>query len=369
MSGLSILGGVGEGLQRGAAFIHQARQQSAHQQRQDAILQMNQERHAAWQQQQEREQKDRERLEGWNTLAMQIDTEYASLDPIDRNAMKIRYGVDTGLIAPSEFQALQQEAAQLRSAGLLDDILAGNLDGVARKFSERFGRPVTVATTQDANGRRIYRLNDADGRTMRELTDEQLGVVLGMDRLVRLGEVERKGQEHALGVEKTRSEIGENRAQARAADALATQRRAAPTTGSGTGSGATTGFSAATREEATRVALARKAAEGTATAQELDLLGVLEARAAEGDGYIPPAARQARFWQNASPEQVETEVERRLADLKLKARASGDSFALRQLEDPATAEVLRMDIRRQLSVARPGARGQGTSRSLDDYFD
>ena len=364
MSGLSILGGVGEGLQRGAAFIHQARQQDAHMRRQDAQLQMNQERHAAWQQQQEREQKDRERLEGWNTLSTRIDTEYANLDPIDRNAMKIRYGVDTGLIAPSEFQALQQEAAQLRSAGLLDDILAGNLDGVARKFSERFGRPVTVATAKDANGRNVYRLNDSGGRTMRELTDEQLGVVLGMDRLVRLGEVERKGQEHALGVEKTRSEIGENQAQARAADALATQRRTAPATGSG----ATTGFSAATREEATRVALARKAAEGTATAQELDLLGVLEARAAEGDGYIPPAAKQARFWQNASHEQIETEVERRLADLKFKARASGDSFALRQLEDPATVEVLKADIRKQLSVARPAAKSQSTQRNLDAYF-
>lgn len=224
MSGLNLLGGLAQGVTQGLNNTMTIQNNRARQKESEARLQMLQDEHSWRKEDRDRQSKDRERLDGWNTLSMRIDTEYQDRDPMERNAMKIKYGVDTGLIAPDEFKALQQQHAEMQKAGLLDDILTGNMQGLSQKFSQRYGQPVQVVTAKDATGRPVYRAVDQSGRALAELTDEQLGIHLGLDQLLKMGDLRRTDEKHQSGLRETDSKIAENRAQAGAASALARQR-------------------------------------------------------------------------------------------------------------------------------------------------
>lgn len=355
MSGLSILGGIASGITQGLnnqMAIERNRTQQTREQ----------EKHDAWRQDREREAKDRERAEGWNTLSMRIDTEYSNLDPRDRTAMKLKYGFDTGLIAPDEFNNLQKQAQQLESDGLMGDIVAGNLEGVSQKFSKRIGQPVTASIAKDATGRNVYRLADGTGKTLREMTEDQLGVVLGMDRLVKLGEVDRTNQEHTLKQQKTRSEIGENQAQASAASALAAQRRADAAGGGGGGLSMLKGQTAAVKEAAFIAELEDKVTRGEASPQEEATLLQLRARTAPKP-YTPPAVKSANYWRSAPADEIEAEVDRQVSAAL--AKAPPGSWERDQLERPENLEAIRRDIRGRLGVPAPAPR---KAPNLDSYF-
>ena len=359
MSGLSILGGLASGITQGlnnTMAIERYRTQQSREQ----------EKHDAWKQQQEREAADRERAEGWNTLSMRIDSEYGTLDPIDRNAMKLQYGMQTGLIAPQEFETLQKQRQQLESDGLLNDIISGNTDAIAQKFTRRMGQPVGVSRAKDANGREVYRLSDQSGKVLREINDEHLGVLLGVDRLVKLGEVDRTNQEHTLKQQKTRSEIGENQAQASAASALAAQRRADAAGAGGAGGGLSMlkGQPAAVKEAAFVAELEGKVTRGVATPQEEAMLRQLRSRT-EPKTYTPAAVKSANYWRSAPASEIEAEVDRQVSAAL--AKAPPGSWERDQLERPEALDAIRRDIRGRLGVPAP-APAPKKSMNLDSYF-
>jgi len=365
MSGLSILGGIGQGLTQGMQNIAQMREREALTAYRQQMMQESQQKHDVWKEQQAREKKERERLDGWNTLSMQIDTEYGdTLDPIDRNAMKLKFGQQTGLISPKEFETLQQQRKQLETDGLLGDIISGNTDAIAKKFSKRIGQPVGVTRVKDANGRDVFRLADQSGKVLREINDEHLGVLLGVDRLVKLGEAQREGQEHEVGLEKTRSEVIENQAQASAASALAAQRRADAAGGGGGGLSMLKGQPAAVKEAAFIAELEDKATRGEASPQEEAMLRQLRSRTAPKT-YTPSAVKSANYWRSAPASEVEAEVDRQIAATL--AKSPPGSWERDQLERPGALDAIRRDIRGKLGVPAPAPAPKRTP-SLDSYF-
>lgn len=211
MAGLDVLGGIGKGLMQGSEFI-QKRQEHADNARirdqylanQKAQLDLQTEQHQWKADEQKRQAADRERLQGYQTLSMRIDTEYADRTPAERAAMKLKHGFETGLIPHDEFQKLQTATQQFEREGLMGDLLAGNVKGIAAKFSQKLGRPVSVDIQQGKAGN-TYRLTDEDGSFLREVNDEQIGMIFGMKELMDLGEVGRKNEQHAAAVAKDRA--------------------------------------------------------------------------------------------------------------------------------------------------------------------
>lgn len=325
MAGLDVLGGIGKGLMQGSQFIHEARRaDEAKQLRQQQIemqkqqLQMQGEQHQWKADEQKRLAADRERLQGYQTLSQTIDTEYSELSPAQRNAMKLKYGHETGLIAHDEFQKLQAAAQQFEREGLMSDLISGNSQGIAAKFSQKLGRPISVDVQQGKSGN-TYRLTGDDGSVLRELNDEQIGMLLGMKELADLGEIGRKDEKHAAYLNQTQSAIQRNQAQAGAASALAQQRRTAPP-------------------------------------------------ASGPKPYTPASEKTAAYWRSAPPDQVEAEVDRQLSSLR--ARVPADSYEREVLDKPEVVEQLKADIRGKLGVqsAAPAKPDAPTNRNLDSYF-
>lgn len=325
MAGLDVLGGIGKGLMQGSEFI-QKRQEHADNARlreqylsnQKQQLGLQAEQHQWKADEQKRQAADRERLQGYQTLSMRIDTEYADRTPAERNAMKLKHGFDTGLIPPAEFEKLQTATEKLESEGLLGDLLAGNAEALSAKFSRKLGRPVTVQAAKGERGN-VYQIVGDDGAVLRQMDEEQLGAVFGMKALLDLGEVGRKNEKHAADLHQTQSVTQRNQAQAGAASALAQQRRTTPPSSG-------------------------------------------------PKPYTPASEKSAAYWRSAPPEAVEAEVERQLASLR--ARVPPDSFEREILDKPEIVEQLRADIRGKLGIqpAAPVKPAAPTNRNLDSYF-
>lgn len=325
MAGLDVLGGIGKGLMQGSEFI-QKRQEHADNARirdqylanQKAQLGLQTEQHQLKADEQKRQAADRERLQGYQTLSMRIDTEYADRTPAERAAMKLKHGFETGLIPHDEFQKLQTATERLDSEGLLGDILTGNAQALGAKFSQKLGRPVTARAAKGERGN-VYQIVGDDGAVLRQLDEEQLGAVFGMKTLLDLGEVGRKNEKHAADISQSQSTTRRNQAQAGAASALAQQRRTAPP-------------------------------------------------ASGPKPYTPASEKTAAYWRSAPPEQVEAEVDRQLSSLR--ARVPADSYEREVLDKPEVVEQLKADIRGKLGVqsAAPAKPDAPTNRNLDSYF-
>lgn len=371
--GLDVLGGIGKGLMQGTQFVQQKNMQDeqlALQMRQASELsQMRQAQAARLDEDQQWQRQDRARLEqerqqqaDYQTLFREVAGELGeNATPETLGAEVLKRGLRSGRIPQAEVQPLMAQASKLRALGVTNAFRRGDVAELSRIMSGpgQYNRPVRMELSkgQDEFGQPSdrYRVVDETGQTLADFSPLQLGSILGADDL--LDEYEQRTK-----IKQAQSATRENEAQARAADALAQQRRTAPTGGLSGGRSAaanpTTGFSAATREEATRAALARKVAEGRATPEEADMFRVLQDRAAQAsDSYTPVEAKRADYWRNAGPQAVEAEVERQLAAIRL--RSTGDVFLERQFEDPEYVEMLRHDIRAKLGAAPTGAAQPG----------
>lgn len=367
--GLDLLGGVGKGVMVGA---DQIRRQEEH----DASLALRQQQAAeasqlrqaqaarldedqTWQRQDRaRAEEERQRGASYQQLFQQTAAELGEdATPEQLGAEVLKRGLRAGVIPQKEVAPLLQQAAKLRQLGVTNAFRRGDVGELGRIMSgpQQYGRPVRMELSKgtDEFGQPTDRyrvVDEADGKTLADFSPLQLGSILGADDL--LEEYEQKQK-----IRKTNSEIGENQAQARAADALARERDRAPAGGHGSAVDPTRGFSATAREEARRVELERKVTNGTATPEERDLLGVLQAQAKQrGAGYVPPEAKKARYWRDAPPAEAEAEVERQLAAIRM--QASSDPYLQQQLKDPATLDILRRDIRQKLGRTPSGSAEQ-----------
>lgn len=350
--GLSILAGVGQGLMAGSQFMAQQRERDENRKFNTARLGMLEEQHGwaredrAAQQVQQTAMRDYQQLFG--EVAGELGAE-ASMEQISAETLK--RGLANGRIPQSQMAELFEKAGQLRKAGVLQDLRLGNLEGLRSKLSQLTGRNMAIDTApgrdEFGNEANIYRVLGEDGTEVSRMTPAQLGMLFGADDM--LTEQEAADKRHKLAAETRAADAraGASRAQADASRALAEQRRTGGA--NGRGSSPTTGFSAAAREEATRAALRRKVEAGDASAEEIDMLAVLEAQAERRDeASLPAGARAARHWSNASPEAVDREVERQLAEIRV--RMAGDPTARLVFNDPETVEALRQDIRRKIGA-------------------
>ncbi|MCK0506340.1 hypothetical protein [Aromatoleum anaerobium] len=369
MGGLDLLGGIGKGLMQGTTAIQateklrlQEAQQADQAKYRDGVLEIAREDQTFQREDRALKEAERQRLAGYERLVQETAAELGEdATPEQLGAEILKRGLKTGRIPQKEVEPLMKQAKAFRQAGATNALRRGDLPELARILSgpQFFNRTVQLGMTPgtDETGRPAnrYQILDETGAKIRDFSQFALGGVLGADDLI-------EEQEQLAKLQKTRSEIGENEAQTRAADALAHQRNQAPAPGTGGRSAAasspTTGFSAKVREQATRAALARKVASGTATPEELDLFGVLQDQAAQGSAYQPPEVKKASYWRSASTEAVDAEVERQLAVFRTQTR--GDAFAQMQLEDPAVVEELRRDIRLKLGAGAGAGAGAGS---------
>lgn len=364
MNGLDLLGAVGKGLTQGTATIQAAEKLRLQEQQQadqaayrDGVLKIAQEDQTARREDRAVKEAERQRLAGYEALVRETAGELGeAATPEQLGAEILKRGLKDGRIPQKEVEPLMRQAKAFRQAGVTNAFRRGDLPELTRILSGPgfYNRPIQLgmAAGTDELGQPTnrYRVSDETGGELGNFTPFALGGILGADDLIE--EMEQRAK-----LQKTRSEVGENEAQTRAADALARQRNQAPAPGSGGRSAAasnpTTGFSAKTRERATRAALARKVATGTATPEEADLFSVLQDAAAQEQPYVPPEAKKVGYWRSASTGAVDAEVERQLAALR--TQASDDPFAQMQLKDPAVVEELRRNIRMTLGATGAGS--------------
>lgn len=387
-AGLDLLGGIGRGVMIGADQIrrqesHDAslaalqEQQRMQQQQAEEMTQQRQQQAARLDEQQgwqrtdrARQEEDRQRQSDYQALFTETAAELGEdATPEMLGAEVLKRGLKSGRIPQKEVQPLLESAAKLRKLGVTAALRLGDTRKLGEVMTQQFGRPVEIqlGRGKDEFGQptNTYNLVGDDGAQLGQFTPLQLGSILGADDLI-------EEYEQRAKAAKTRSEIRENEAQANAANALAQQRRTNPT---GAATDPTRGFSATAREEARRVELERKATNGTASPEELDLLGVLQHQAQQrATGYVPPEAKKSRYWRDAPTEQVEAEVERQLAAVRLQAK--NEPILMQQLQDPATLESLRRDIRMRMGAPlrssgaemvhgqQPGAAPQAASQGM-----
>lgn len=389
--GLDLLGGIGKGVMIGADQIRrqeahdagltaQQEQQRLQRQQADELSQHRQqqsqrlnESHEWTRNDRARQEQERQRQQDYQALYGEVASELGDdATPEAVSAGVLRRGLQAGVIPQAEVRPLLEQAQRLRQAGVIGAIRRGDTAELSRILSgpQQFGRPVRMELGEgpDEFGQASHRyriVDEADGRQLADFSPAQIGALFGADDLLEEAEQRAKAA-------KTRSEIGENQAQANAANALAQQRRTNPT---GAATDPTRGFSATAREEARRVELERKAAAGTASPEELDLLGVLQHQAQQrATGYVPPEAKKSKFWRDAPADQVEAEVDRQLAAIRLQAKA--DPYLTQQLQDPTTLDALRRDIRMRMGAQlrssgaemvhgqQPGAAPQAASQGM-----
>ncbi|MCK0511947.1 hypothetical protein [Aromatoleum buckelii] len=397
MAGLDLLGGLGKGLMQGSQFIQQKNTQDAQLRNQETHLQQNQARldmlneEHGWNRDQQAvkklEAERQARVRGIH--AKRWREAGPDADPVAVNAGIFSDLAASGDLAPDQIEQLMPAVNRFRESGLIGAIKSRDPVRLKSGIESMYGAGATFSTApgKDEFGGKttVFTILGPDGKPSDVLTEAGLGALVGVSDM-------RDEQERQLKLRELHSRTVENQAQTRAADALTHQRNQAPAPGTGGRSSAasnpTTGFSAKTREQATRAALARKVATGTATPEEADLFSVLQDAAAQEQPYVPPEAKKAGYWRSASTEAVDAEVERQLAALR--TQASDDPFAQMQLKDPAVVEELRRDIRLKLGAGagsgdvpsittgnRPGQAPQATDQrgapvaapnNLDRYF-
>lgn len=340
--GLSILGGIGQGLMQGSQFMAQQRERDANRKFNTARLGMLEEQHG-W------KQEDRAAQQAEQARTGQLTTAYRGL--VDEGMQPgtpdfyREYSKRTFQFAkPDELEALDAKIKGLEQTEIGNALLMQDAERFAQLYAGKVGEPVQVTQTQgqDAfgNPQPIWGAVGQSGKTYFQLPTSELGAIYGRKEMLDIAK-------HRAEQVKTHSAVRKNEAQAGAARAMADWRRSGGA--NGRGSSPTTGFSAVAREESTRAALRRKLEAGDATAEEIDLLAVLDAQAERRDeANLPAGARAARHWSSASPEAIEREVERQLAELRI--RSVGDPLAQATFRDPAALEALKSDIRRKLGA-------------------
>lgn len=233
---LSVLGGIGRGLQEGSQFVRQRRMDDAtlDLRNQQLDLQRNQlaqqtkesdarlsmlNEEANW------KRTDRGRAEAeaarqaeYGSLLSQTMQEMGpDADPLSVRITAGERWVKAGKAKPGELEEIMKANGEFRQRGLLQAFETGDLptiEGLLAKQMKRNVR-VTVQQTKDAFGfpDRIFTVVGDDGKPLSQLSESQLGFMMGVDR-----STQKKTQAELA---KTASEIGENNAQAVSARASA----------------------------------------------------------------------------------------------------------------------------------------------------
>lgn len=233
---LAVLGGIGRGLQEGSQYVRQRRMDDAtldlrNQQLQLQRDQLNQQtkesearlsllnEEAGW------KRSDRSRAEAevarqtaYNTLYSSVVKELgADADPLSIRATVGQRWAESGQARSDELQPLLEASSELRKRGLMQAFETGDIPTIEAALSKQSGKPLrlTVRPTKDAMGLpdRIFSVVGPDGKPVSEMSEAQLGMLIGVDRMS-----QKKAQAELL---KTGSEIKENEAQAVSARAAA----------------------------------------------------------------------------------------------------------------------------------------------------
>lgn len=221
MSGLNILGGIGQGLMAGSQFVQQKRTQ-------DKTVAMNEKRLGMLEEQQgwQREEHGVKKAEQQRLLSFQ--NEYRSLagemqpGTIDfyRELSKRSFKY----AKPEEIEALDSKIKSLESSELGEALLLGNTDKAGKLFSSKFGEPVEIQQVAGkdnfGNPQPVWTAVGQSGKQYFSMPAAELGALYGRKEMLDVMKERREGA-------KTQSEITENIAQAGAARGQAASSHAA----------------------------------------------------------------------------------------------------------------------------------------------
>ncbi|WP_159051682.1 hypothetical protein [Thauera aromatica] len=219
MSGLNLLGGIGQGLMAGAQFQQQKNAQDMQLRQNQARLSMLQQDQDWQRQDRDTKQAERKRLSELDQIASTTWSEMgADADPLQVSSEIFKRSVKTGKAKREELEPLLKNVKELRQRGVTAALRMGDAGKLGDALSQSFGRRVTVQPTQGADefGRpsQLFAVVGEDGTPVRSFTMMQLGSILGADDIL-------ADQERQLKMEELRSKAIENEAQAVAARASA----------------------------------------------------------------------------------------------------------------------------------------------------
>lgn len=220
MSGLNILGGIGQGLQQGVGFMQQKKLQDEHVRQSQARLSMLEEEQNWKRKQQQTAEEERQRvgmLEKINQeelLTYQEETGKTALDRFDLAEVQARAGkkaFQSGFLPSSEYLKAAETQRQLRESGISDLYLKTAINDDWDGFNAQFSKMMGGATAKPMGDAIVVTRPDGQQSQISRIGFESL---LKMDLTSNAQKRAFEQEEAVAKLDKTRAEAEQSRAQA-----------------------------------------------------------------------------------------------------------------------------------------------------------
>lgn len=220
MSGLNILGGIGQGLQQGVGFMQQKRLQDEQVRQSQARLSMLEEEQNWKRKQQQAAEEERQRvgmlekISQEELLSYQEETGKQDLDRFDLAEVQARAGkkaFQSGFLPATEYTKAAEIQRQLRESGVADLYMKTAVNDDWDAFNKRFAPMFGGATAKPMGDDILITTPDGRKTPVSRIGFESL---LKLDLTASAQESAFKGQKARAEVDKIASEAEENRANA-----------------------------------------------------------------------------------------------------------------------------------------------------------
>lgn len=225
MSGLNILGGIGQGLQQGVGFMQQKKLQDEQVRQSQARLSMLEEEQNWKRQQREAEKAEQERLSQYNNEYRTLAGEMEMGTPDFYRELSKR---TFKFAKPDELEALDKKLKDLEGSELGDALLYGDTDKASSVFTRKFGEPVQIVQQagKDAfgNPQPVWSAVGQSGRQYFSMPAAELGALHGRKEMLDIAKSRREDAKALGEVSRDKAAASASYASAGAANALARQR-------------------------------------------------------------------------------------------------------------------------------------------------
>lgn len=221
MSGLNILGGLAQGISQGLNNTMTIQNNRARQKESDARLSMLQDEHNWKQQQREAQKQEQERADTYGKLQMRIRSEYGDRPREEQEAMIVKYGLETGLMRPEEYDSAMKSKAELDRMGVTNGLKQAFMTGDASALSKAYGIEIQAKPFKNQWGENDLAFVLPNGN---QLTASQFAALEGVDLFAKMQQEQRENAKAVGGIAKDKAAASASYASANSANALARQR-------------------------------------------------------------------------------------------------------------------------------------------------
>ena len=221
MSGLNLLGGLAQGVTQGLNNTMNIQNNRARQKESDARLAMLQDEHNWKQQQREAQKQEQERADTYGKLQMRIRSEYGDRPREEQEAMIVKYGLETGLMRPEEYDSAMKSKAELDRMGVTNGLKQAFMTGDASALSKAYGIEIQAKPFKNQWGENDLAFVLPNGN---QLTASQFAALEGVDLFAKMQQEQRENAKAVGGIAKDKASASASYASANSANALARQR-------------------------------------------------------------------------------------------------------------------------------------------------